>query len=175
MNTKTITKFVAFVVTFALSVTIAGFFKPSPTEQSRKITALLTEDISNGTERRSRVYTFDELVSNTEEYVSASENIDYSDLPADFTDAWLAHMRAWRTHSDSLKNFQSENTLDIHYLSDGSMEIKGDFYLSDTYRRQIKDFSEIERREVRQINQTWYRVLQLARKYGAEIPANALN
>lgn len=175
MNTKQISKLVAFVVTFALSVTIAGFFKPAQTAQAQRITALLVEDISNGTERRIGTYTFDEFVSKTEEYVSASENIDYSDLPADFTDAWLAHMRAWRNHSDSINNFQAANNLNIHFLEGGSMKMRGNSHIDSAKRQAIRDFNLLEERQSREINRTWYKVLRLAKKYDAEIPSNALD
>jgi hypothetical protein len=135
-----------FVVSLSLVVVVKSFKGLSTAE---KITNVLTEDISNGTSRREnfsngRYY----LAQKTESYVSASESINVEGLPEDFQNAWQEHMQAWRIHA----NYLNENKCN---------------------RWANVDYDRASNEQIREINQTWYEVLRIARQNGAVIPANA--
>jgi hypothetical protein len=147
MNTKHITALVTFALTFAVSVTIAGFFQVKVNSSTAtKITQVLTQDIQNGSSRSySSRASIDEMALKTQEYVDASQSLDTSDLPDDFQAAWNRHMKAWRIQSNFL------NSLD--FVDSDAIEL-------DTYNTN-------------EINRTWWEVLRMARKHGAKIPAGA--
>jgi hypothetical protein len=147
MNTKHITALVTFALTFAVSVTVAGFFQVKVNgSTATKITQVLTQDIQNGS---TRGYYYKESISEialkTQDYVDASQSIETEGLPDDFQAAWNRHMRAWRNHSNFL------NSLD--YVDSNAVE-------RDNYNTN-------------EINRTWWEVLRIARKHGAKIPSDA--
>jgi hypothetical protein len=148
MNMKHITSLTTFALAFAVSVTIAGFFQVKVSKSTaQKITQVLAQDIANGnarTAKRCRKPAND-LAVRTQDYVNASTSIETIGLPNDFQSAWKKHMEAWRNHSNFLNSVDSmdSNTLEI------------DQYNTD------------------EINRTWWEVLRIARKHGAEIPAGA--
>jgi hypothetical protein len=148
MNMKHITALVTFALTFAVSVTIAGFFQVKVSKSTaQKITQVLAQDIANGnvrTAKRCRKPA-NELAVRTQNYVDASQSIDTEGLPGDFQAAWTRHMQAWRNHSDFLNSVES--------------------FDSDT--------QETDEYNIKEINRTWWEVLRIARKHGAEIPADA--
>jgi hypothetical protein len=82
--------------------------------------------------------------------VLLSGKIDDANLPPDFRNVWLEHLKAWRTQADFLKqsNLSDEKITDAEFLQ--------------TYRYQN---AEIQR--------TWFDVLDVAREYDAVIPRNA--
>jgi hypothetical protein len=150
MKTKSILHLVTFVLTFAVSVTVAGAFKSlQGASTAEKITQVLTEDIANGTTRRKKcrntnIY----LAVRTNDYVSASEKLDTTGLPNDFRAAWQNHMRAWRNHSDYLNENKYSSGFDA-------------------------DYDEVSARQISEINRTWWEVLRIAKTNGATIPAGA--
>lgn len=151
MKTKHYTALFAFVATFAISATVAGFFKIEQgafvlwdeTKTAQKITELLSKDIANG---RERILNEDYAIT-TLSYVDNSESLDDSNLPSDFRQAWRTHMKAWRNHSNFL--------------------IEGRNYKSNAQIRRIWS------KNTNEINRTWLKVLKIAEKHGAEIPAGA--
>jgi len=84
------------------------------------------------------------------QYVNYSGKIDDANLPPDFRNVWVEHLKAWRTQADFLKqsNLSDEKITDAEFLQ--------------TYRYQN---AEIQR--------TWFDVLDVAREYDAVIPRNA--
>lgn len=151
MKTKHYSALFAFTAAFAVSAVIAQFFKVeqgavvfwNETKTAQKITRLLEQDIANGRERTSSR----DYVITTLAYVDNSESIDDANLPSDFQRAWRRHMKAWRNHSDFL------------------IEGRGYRSKAQTERVWLKNVNEI--------NRTWLRVLEIARKHHAEIPADA--
>lgn len=152
MKTKNFLHLVAFVLTFAVSVSVAGVVKSfQGLTTPEKITQIIAKDIENGMNRRqdfSRDYYVYALATN--DYVTVSENLDVSDLPSDFQAAWQKHMQAWRTHSDFLNEAGKSSEID-------------------------SDFREISSRQINEINRTWYEVIRIARSYKAAIPRNAFS
>lgn len=150
MKTKNILHLVTFVLTFAVSVTVAGVFKSfQGLTTPEKITQVLTQDIDNGLNRRqdfTRDYNIYALATN--DYVTNSESLDVSGLPADFQNAWQKHMQAWRTHSDFLN--EARNSTEFS-----------------------QDFRQITSKQINEINRTWYEVIRIARSHKAIIPRNA--
>lgn len=151
MKTKHILHLVAFVLTFAVSVTVAGAVKSfRGLSSAESITKVLAQDINNGVTRRQtncRKANF-ELAQRTNGYVSASSRLDVSDLPSDFQNAWQKHMQAWRNHSNFLNEMSN-------------------------YSNFNADYNEISIRQINEINRTWYEVLKVAGKHGAVIPDGA--
>ena len=147
MNTKHITALVTFALTFAVSVTIAGFFQVKVNSSTAaKITQVLAQDIQNGTTRSySYKESINEIAHMTQDYVDASHSIDTRGLPDDFQTAWNRHMQAWRIHSNFLNRL--------------------DYVDAEAARRDSYNTGEI--------NRTWYEVLRIARQHGAKIPAGA--
>jgi hypothetical protein len=82
--------------------------------------------------------------------INYSGKIDDANVPPDFRNVWLEHLKAWRTQADFLKqsNLSDEKITDAEFLQ--------------TYRYQN---AEIQR--------TWFDVLDVAREYDAVIPRNA--
>jgi len=152
MKTKQITTLAAFIVTFAISVTIANFFTIEQgavvlrgnSRTAQQITTLLKQDIANGQDG----YLNENYIISTFNYVNDSESIDDSNLPRDFQLAWRAHMRAWRKQANFLE-------------TKGSLEFSNAAF--------VRAYS-VNRNE---INRTWWEVLRIADKHGAEIPAGA--
>lgn len=146
MKTKHISALVTFVVTFALSVTVANLLGSTGNSNAKSIESVIAQDITNGRVRRS-VYSscLTKKIAYVKNYVDASESIKTDALPADFRMAWQRHMHAWRNHSDYLISAN---------VSDAS-------------------FYEADAKGVDEINRTWWEVLRIARSYGAEIPPDA--
>lgn len=167
MKTKHYTALFAFVATFAISATVAGFFKIEQgafvlwdeTKTAQKITELLSKDIANG---RERILNEDYAIT-TLSYVDNSESLDDSNLPSDFRQAWRAHMKAWRSHSDFLNNTPRYVEVSAHRTANEYRTA------NESSRRVRKLFSQ----NVNEINRTWSKVLKIAEKHGAEIPAGA--
>ena len=150
MKTKNILHLVAFVLTFAVSVSVAGVVKSfQGLSAGEKIANVLTVDINNGLTRRINYKnSINYVADKTDEYVSASENINVSGLPEDFQAAWQKHMNAWRIHAN--------------YLNERKYS-----------RELIEDFDAVSANQSNEINRTWYEVLRVARENGAKIPRNA--
>lgn len=151
MNIKHITGLLAFVLTFALSATVAGFFKIQTDSaiylsDGDKINALLVQDIENGRERD--IDSSDSIADDTLEYVESSEVINDTDLPADFQNAWHAHLKTW--HREAIILAKAENE-----------EISQ------------KNFDFIDSRNRAEIIRTWFEVLRIAQRHGAVIPPDA--
>ncbi len=148
MNTKHITALVTFALTFAVSVTVAGFFQVKVnTSTAKQITQVLAQDIANGnvrTTKRCRKPA-NEQAAWTQDYVNASTSIETSGLPDDFQSAWKKHMEAWRRHSNFLNSVDSTDS----------------------------DALEMDQFNTNEINRTWWEVLRVAGKHGAKIPAGA--
>lgn len=160
---KYITAVVSFAVTFGLSVLLIGVpersfsFQPfeiqADNETAVQISFLLQQDDDNGREMEAS-YRMPlaslEFSQATNQYVSQSEAIDDTQLPADFRLVWQAHIKAWRTHADFLRR----NSLSNQPMS------RCEF--SRTYNKQNQE-----------ITRTWRNVLEVAEEYGADIPEGA--
>lgn len=140
-----------------------GFSKPATAETRQSITALLSEDIENGQIRNSKYWQLNEeqypprsisslskLSEIVDEYASASDRIDYVNLPADFRKAWSDHMEAWRFHAEYLKSVSDSDT------KVSRSELSINISLQD-----------------KEISDTWREVLRVARQYDAYIPPGA--
>jgi hypothetical protein len=152
MKMKFITAIVAFSITFGFSTVLAGLLGEN-NETAQKISSLLKQDIANG-QRMDQAYhlgwsssQFARVVS---DYVDQSQAIDDTNLPADFTIAWQAHMQAWNTHAN--------------FLSRSSCMKK---------KMTAEEISQITTEHKYEITTTWLDVLRIARKYDAVIPYNA--
>lgn len=164
MKTKHILALVAFVATFFFSSLLVskvlpkalGYRQPQrvfstrgcsvPTNQ--RITQLIQQDIYNTNNFRDNYSNGLGLAARTENYVNASENLSYEDLPIEFQNAWLNHMRAWR------KQANLYNTLETDYIEDTAI-----------LRMKYRNSDEI--------NRTWWEVLRIAKQNGAIIPSGA--
>jgi hypothetical protein len=163
MKMKYITAAFAFAVTFGFSVLVIGipqenyairfFAIRADNETGRQISFLLQRDDDNGREMDANFKfapspaRFAEAVN---QYVNDSEKIDDANLPLDFRNVWLEHLKAWRAQADFLKqsNLSDEKITEAEFLQ--------------TYRYQNAE-----------IRRTWFDVLDVARDYGAVIPRNA--
>ncbi|HEX8248564.1 MAG TPA: hypothetical protein VF599_10355 [Pyrinomonadaceae bacterium] len=179
MRSKAVLSIIAFLAAFGISVALTPRqskpgFAPyasrggcAKTETARRITNLLERDIQygvvldrkmsqlrqNGYSRDSETY-YVNFARLTNEYVTASESIDDSDLPSDFKAAWREHMKAWRVQAD----FLNETSYDApRKRSYGIGSGPG------------KSYSE----QNNEINNTWFETLRIARKYDAYIPPGA--
>lgn len=172
MRSKTAISIIAFLAAFGISValtprpvkpTFAPYFKTGCTEtaNARKITNLLEQDIENGLVRDRKINGYDESERSSagkfanfalavNGYTNASLGIEDGDLPSDFKTAWRRHMRAWRNHSDYLNEINASS----------GKNRRGAY--SRKYSEQNKEISD-----------TWDEVLNVARKYDADIPAGA--
>lgn len=149
MKTRNFLHLVAFVLTFAVSVSVAGVVKSfQGLSTAEKITNVIKEDIGNGVTRRDSANSNVYLAVRTNDYVSASENINVDGLPAEFQDAWQRHMQAWRNHT----NYLNEKRFDRGFNS---------------------NYDAISSDQINEINRTWWEVLRIARQNGAKIPRNA--
>lgn len=183
MRIKTILSLLVFSATFILSVSLVGlpqnnFYsrlsQAKRAEQNRQnIRMLLWQDINNGRLRNQMMmsldgidqdfqssYTVNQIAEATEEYVDASQSMDSSDLPADFQEAWQAHMSAWRENANYLNEINA--TAKMYPVNKvDNRKING--YL-------FKLGSETYRNHEAEINRTWYEVLRVGRKYGVYVP-----
>ena len=155
---KFITTIGAFSLTFILSVALIGVPK--------SISDFLAQDVGNGFERD--VYIQSLLSENSEatdvytsaaykqvigDYTEKSENLDDSDLPADFQEAWRDHVAAWREHSNFLNQSRTHCKMrKIQYDDDEFLAKYGE--------------------QNAEITRTWFKVLSAARKHGVSIPRN---
>lgn len=174
MRSKTILSIIAFIAAFGISVAITprtatSYVTPAYqpkrcTETARLITNLLEQDIANGRSRDRKMYqvrkqgvSSDSAIYHLNHtaailaYYKASNSINTQNLPGEFLSAWSEHMNAWEAYAD----FLNENV-----DSDGNILREKSFYRSSAAH-------------TREISETWYKVLRLARTYGAEIPAGA--
>ena len=157
MRSKHIAALIAFFLTFGFSAAFASLFID---RSAADIQAFLLQDIRYGEERNysryhhsaekqpSSCWRSSKRVDPVAEYVNRSSSMDDSEFPQDFQSAWREHMQAWRDYSNFLQAKKSGN-LDYE-----------DFHLS-------------EDRYISEINFTWYKVLSVADKYGAKVPAYA--
>ncbi len=171
MRSKHIAALITFFATFAFSAFIALLFAapkiyqipPVKTYDSRcskrlgvKIRGFLDQDKRNGFERRYYEFSDEGVVvsrsSVAEEadsitaYYSKSGSMNASDFPSDFQAAWDDHMRAWSEYSDFMQRAKNRR------LTSENIYQNRDEYIDD-------------------INSTWYEVLDIGRKYGADLPA----
>jgi hypothetical protein len=167
MKTKFITAIVAFSTTFVLSVLLIGVpkenfelqgFATRSSQTKQSISSLLRRDISNGRERDRKIneiyqsnqsekttYTSAEYAEIINEYVSASEKLDDTNLPPDFRFAWQNHMKIWREHADFLNQMEEIST---------EQKIGSDKFF------QVFSYQDDE------ITDTWREVVLTGRKYG---------
>lgn len=172
MKTKLILGLIVFSLTFHLSTAVTRFlignqpsvsFQRTKSPYANKITLFIERDIANGAQRSNELDVRDETefrsissylssyADATTGYVNASESMNDGCLPGDFQDAWRAHMRAWRERADYLESMKEQSPQDID-----RDEIAAEY-----------------RRQTREINTTWFKVLRVGQKYGATIPADA--
>lgn len=180
MRSKAVLSIIAFLAAFGISVavtprapksTVSPYVKRncSETITASKITNLLRQDIENGHARDRKIDGFNNygssrrayLVNFTktiDEYADASASIDDSDLPNDFKAAWREHMTAWKNHSDFLNEYTYVPRRRVNGIGSGEgIEIP---------RRQYSE-------QTKEISDTWFEVLRIARKYDAYIPPDA--
>lgn len=120
--------------------------------QQQRISQFMQRDIANGerrdvklaTLRRSELVSSDKYADAVLDYVEESTRLDYSALPADFRDAWRAHLNAWRDHANLLNSVKQNP----------NKGLGPDFY--ETYQAQDEAISD-----------TWMDVKQVAYRYGA--------
>ncbi len=185
MRIKTILSLIAFSATFILSILLIGvptnnFYSRFDQERNlsrrqQNIRLLLWQDLSSGRLRNETVMSLDgfdqsfqsafnviQIAEATEEYVDASQSMDDSDLPADFQQAWRAHMSAWREQADYLNEVEAIAKKHPTF-KDGSRKLNGSlFYLNSGNKYQ---------NQADEINRTYDIVLRLGRKYGVYVPA----
>ncbi len=151
MNTKTVIKLAAFLLTFVVGSGLVYSFSPKiDPKVAQKISGILREDAAYGTERALETGKL-ETAAVVSAYSAHSAALDIEGLPDDFQNAWLKHMNAWHAYSD--------------FLRDSEMRDAGD-------RRDRSDLRRLWKRNIENINDTWYRVVRIAGKYGAELPEN---
>ena len=131
---------------------------------------LLWQDINNGRARNQELMNIDgigediqsssniiQIAETTEEYVDESQSLDASGLPADFQQAWQAHMDAWRVQADYLNQIKA--TAEKYSLNNQKTGHLFNLNSNNSYSNQSDE-----------INRTWYQVLRVGRKYGAYVP-----
>jgi hypothetical protein len=175
MKTKLITAIIAFVVAFGFSTAVTRLFvapvgnfysfrDANYAQNRQKIFTLLQRDVSHGQTRLDKLeetniyssrFTREAVINEADiigEYTNLSENLDYSDLPREFQTAWRDHIKAWRDHADFYNLVK--NSCTGRKLTDG-------------------EIAEKSAKQSRRINETWYKVLRIAKRYDA-IPEGAL-
>jgi len=161
---KVVTGIGAFILTFGFSVSLVGLLfgyasiATSASGSKQAISDFLRKDVGNGISRDrqylraiselrrlmvaedgSLIRSYNRIVS---EYVRTSSSMDDSVLPSDLQFAWREHMEAWQEHSD---------------------------YLDAVCRGAESDgFKATYRENQREITETWYQVLRIAERYGAD-------
>lgn len=179
MRSKPILSIAAFIIAFGFSAFLASLFLPEPVQsnyvgtrstscfksnyQSQtaiEISYLLRQDINNGRKRDRNLRridvvaqtpfgkeNYDEFASIIEQYVGASNSLESNDLPPDFQQAWNDHIKVWRDYSEFLN------------------EIK------DTSNNAVSNekMQRLDAKYSKEINETWFEVLRVAREYDAEI------
>lgn len=146
----------AFSLTFFLSVALIGVPK--------SISDFLIKDVDNGFERdantqllfregvsKQDVFTSSEYKYIISEYTNRSQNLDDSELPADFQAAWRDHVAAWRDHAN--------------FLNQGKTHCKMRKYAANN-----EEFFRTFKQQDAEITRTWYKVLSAARQHGVVIP-----
>lgn len=154
---------VSFGLAFFLSTILIGVPESAPHRANHacdsghgsEVVQLLRQDVRNG-ERLERhvvsrfsseisIEVYSEIV---EDYVDASTAIEFDHLPEDFSSAWKAHMKAWRAYSNHLNRMK---------LEESSLDIRALLKRNRSYNKEIRD--------------TWYETLRVARKYdrGADL------
>lgn len=170
MKSKHIIAVAMFFTCFAVSSFLVGLFfgktttdaelyeivtvKPQISrDANQKVGALLRQDRQNGAIRNAKVLSYsvedeqflalDEKTVIMSEYALDSASIDDSGLPHDFQIVWRKHMNAWDDYSNFLR--KAENA-----------------------EMNSEDIERLESNYDRDINTTWYEVLRVAAKYGAQ-------
>jgi hypothetical protein len=165
MRVKNILSVVAFIAAFGFSAVLATVLDPRPAASfiqpsfdrttAQNITSFLEQDIQNGQDRNHQVYRADEdyslsspyIVKRAQavsEYAEESGSMDFSYLPQDFQLAWMKHMRAWHNYSDFLQKVK-------------------------TQRMSSSEINQLENQYNREINLTWFEVLRVGNRYGADV------
>ncbi|HQU85843.1 MAG TPA: hypothetical protein PKY59_22085 [Pyrinomonadaceae bacterium] len=183
MRSKTILSAAAFIATFVFSAFLASLFLPETVQpnyvysdynsrstscfkkrfQSQnavEISSLLRQDINNGRKRDRNLIridvtantpfgedNYDEYAAIIEQYSGESKSLETDELPSDFDQAWNAHMKAWRDYTEFLNEMKDPSNTDV----------------------SIEKLKRIDAKYGKEINDTWYRVLRIARSYDAEI------
>jgi hypothetical protein len=170
MTTKIITAALAFFTTFGFSALMMQFAYEKPTvgtyyltsqrrsATGQKIYDLLRRDIKNGRERFARFAESEAYETSftaaystaVGEYVNKSSGIDDSELPLEIQRAWRAHMKAWR---------------DYDYFLTRAKDLSND-------QNNERKLRRLDWQKTREINRTWYEVLDLAAGYNA-VPRGA--
>lgn len=174
MRSKHIAALITFFAAFAFSAFVASLFAapkfydvpPVKTYEYKnynhnrcgkgyKIKEFLLQDKQNGDDRRRYEYSDEGTISRLSlaeeadrirDYADESGSMDASEFPRDFRAAWREHMRAWSDYADFMET-------------------------AKTKRMTADDLSERENPYIKDINSTWYEVLEIGRSYGADLPA----
>ena len=121
-----------------------------------KIEDFLRRDVSNGNARDRKSYrlgkNFDSPLNASfprynaiiEEYAGTMTDLDESQLPQDFQNAWREHVSAWSDYSEFLNNSAKAGATNVEHF--------------DRARNRYDD----------EISSTWYEVLRVGRAYGAD-------
>lgn len=163
----------AFILTFALSVSLVGLLFGFPQTQTshfhnnsavkHKIATLLRRDDRNGDYRNHKIRNIQgyyqmseaELYNNdiyhrtVVNYVTKSSSLNDSNVPEDFKYAWREHMQAWQNQAKFLTQINN----------------KTNSIVDETEYHQYSDNSK-------EINSTWMQVLRIAERYDVDIPAD---
>jgi hypothetical protein len=168
MKSKDILSIIAFISAFAVSAAFASLFtdksqynnyniyavRSNPNCQDKNPTctemlSLLVRDNIIGAERqRSYDYSLSETgnvspkrAESVAEYADEASNMNVANLPSEFRTEWREHMQAWRDYSN---------------------------FLNEVSQNKIEDaeFSRLENRYLREINDSYDDVLKFAKTYG---------
>lgn len=171
MRSKHIIALATFFTCFAISSLIVGVFfdnnsidsklyetvrvsQQTDSDAAEKILLVLRQDEENGAERVVDEFGFSvdsEFFPSlavkakvTAEYARKSARIVDAGLPSDFQFAWRRHMKAWSDYS----NFLSK---------------------AEKAAMNTGDINRLETEYIREVDSSWFRVLRVARTYGADL------
>ena len=183
MRIKNILSLIVFSAAFVFSVMLVGlpknnFYSKLNEAQSagrnrQNIRTFLLTDINNGRFRDRQLLSIEgvgesfqtasninQIAETTEEYFLDAQSLSASDLPPDFQAAWQAHLNAWQKQVDYLNEIKETANA---YPADN-------FDAQKPSGRLFKIDSETYRSNDEEIEQSWYQVLRVGRKYGAYVP-----
>jgi hypothetical protein len=171
-NTKFITAIVAFVATFIFSAGLVRIIFPAPVVQyvyvtrpqyvegdTNAIENFIRQDNFNGDVSNrigqksgfelnpSNLY-FGEYADSVADYVKISANMNVSQFPTNFQNAWREHQNAWRNYAEFLADMKT---------SPGRKNIS------------LAEFNGADKRYGVEISQTYKEVIRIGRSYGADI------
>lgn len=172
-NTKTVIGIIAFIATFILSAGLVQILFPATIvsipavdQEFKSATAVKIEnfirtDVRNGSirDQKLRSQTYSEMKSDDEnyslfyadamkDYWNASSKLNAREFPRDFQIAWKNHMQAWQDYNEFLS--ETNENQDRNVMS-------------------YEEFRAADNRYNDEIDRTWYKVLRIARTYGAEV------